>query len=46
MRRHILIIIIFSLTAALSLFLYYQQIKPEDAFNVANFPKQIADWQG
>ncbi|MDP1853762.1 MAG: EpsI family protein [Candidatus Omnitrophota bacterium] len=46
MKRHILIIIIFSLTAALSLFLYYQQIKPEDAFNVANFPKQIADWQG
>jgi EpsI family protein len=46
MKRHILIIIIFSLTTALSLFLYYQQIKPEDAFNVSDFPKQIADWQG
>ena len=36
---------IFSVTAALSLYLYYQQIKPEDAFNVENFPKEISQWK-
>lgn len=44
MKRYILIITIFSLTAVLSLFLYYQQIKPEDAFNVNDFPKEIAGY--
>lgn len=46
MKRYLLIILIFSATAALSLYLYYQQIKPEDAFNVAGFPIEIAGWKG
>ena len=44
MKRYLLIILIFSVTAVLSLFLYYQQIKPEDVFNVNDFPRQIADY--
>lgn len=46
MKRYISIIIIFAATAALSLFLYYQQIKPEDAANTADLPKEVAGWSG
>ncbi|MEK6715549.1 MAG: exosortase C-terminal domain/associated protein EpsI [Candidatus Omnitrophota bacterium] len=46
MKRYISVIIIFAATAALSLFLYYQQIKPEDAVNISNFPQEIAGWKG
>lgn len=45
MRRYITIVLIFVFTAVLSLYLYYQQIKPEDAFNVAGFPQEIAGWK-
>lgn len=44
MKRYILIIIILALAAAASLHLYYQQIKPEDAFNMVDFPKEISGW--
>ena len=44
MKRYILIITIFSIVAVLSLYLYYQQIKPEDAFNVSDFPMKIGQW--
>ncbi|PIQ89467.1 MAG: EpsI family protein [Candidatus Omnitrophica bacterium CG11_big_fil_rev_8_21_14_0_20_42_13] len=46
MKRYILIIVLFAIAAGLSIYLYYQQIKPEDAFDVSSFPMQIADWQG
>ncbi len=44
MKRYILIIAIFSIVAVLSLYLYYQQIKPEDVFNVSDFPMKIGQW--
>ena len=46
MKRYILIVLIFLIVAGLSLRLYHQQIKPEDAFETSDFPMQIGEWTG